>query len=365
MKSVVVFFGGKSVEHDVSVITGVMTLNSIDKEKYSPVPIYVDKKGEWYTGDILKDPDEYNNLNYKKLSRVTLVGGSNVLYRIKNNRLKPIDSVAVAINCMHGGSGEDGSFAGLLKSCGIPLASPPILPSAVSMDKRFTKTVMSGLKVKTLPFVFAKKESDAETAEKNLQYPMIVKPNLLGSSIGVMRAKDKGQLVAAIRYALRFGSGAIIEPCLEDFVEINCAAYLSGNKEITVSECERPVGRDKILTFGDKYEDGKRVFPADIDKKLSDKIKQTTEKIYRELDFRGVIRIDYFISGGVVYLNEINAVPGSLSYYLFSKTLKGFTVMLSDIRALAEKEFAVSSTFKTDYKSGILSGVGSKGAKRL
>ena len=135
--------------------------------------------------------------------------------------------------------------------------------------------------------------------------------------------------------------------------------------KIKISECERPVGRTEILSFGDKYEGGKRIFPADIDKKTSDKIKKITEKVYRELGVIGVIRIDYFLFKEDVYLNEINTVPGSLAYYLFGETLKNFSVMLTELLEVAEKKFNKELTLTTDYKSGILSGHGSKGLKRL
>ena len=365
MKAIGVFFGGTTVEHDVSIITGVLTVNTLKRENYNVVPIYVDKKGEWYSGEELCDPDGYKNLNYKKLKRVTLLGGSNVLYYLKGSKLKKGESLSSVVNCMHGERGEDGSLAGLLSMCNIAFASPPQLASSISIDKRFTKTVMKGLKVKTLPFVYLEDEEQLLLNLKKIKFPVIVKPNLLGSSIGVSRVEDKKALVDAFRYALRFGKGVIIEPCLENFIEINCAAYKSSDNKVIVSECERPIGRTNVLTFGDKYEEGKREFPANIDNKISDKIKQITKKIYCELGFIGVIRIDYFVLGEEIFLNEINSVPGSLAYYLFGDTLKSFGEMLKEMIDLSEKEFAKKSTMVTQYNSGILNGVGSKGAKRL
>ncbi|MBQ9734984.1 MAG: ATP-grasp domain-containing protein [Clostridia bacterium] len=363
MKSVAVFFGGKSVEHDVSVITGVMTSNCFNGRDYRAIPVYVDKNGVWYTGESLLDPDGYKNLDFKKLKKVTLTGGSNVLFEIKRNKLKAVAVLSAAINCMHGGYGEDGSLSGLLNFCGIPLASPSVLPAAVSMDKSFTKTVLKGLKVKTLPSVTVRSEKEWNAIKLKPDYPVIVKPVLLGSSIGISRAENSKELERAVSYGLKFCDRVIIERCLGDFIEINCAAYLKKDGTIAVSECERPVGRTKILSFTDKYESGKRVFPADIDKKYSDKIKATTEKVYRALGFSGVIRIDYFLSDGEIYLNEINSVPGSLAYYLFGDTLYSFSKMLTEIVAVAEQKFAKDGTVTTEYKSGILDGVGSKGAK--
>ncbi len=364
MKNILVLFGGQSVEHEVSIITGVMTINSLDKEQFIPVPVYIDKSGEWWTGESLFDIDFYKNFDSKKLKRVTLVGGENILYELKKNRLKRIRAISVGINCMHGGLGENGSVVGALALSKIPLASPPLLPSSVCMDKRFTKIVMKGLGVKCLPYVYAEKESELEQIEQKIPYPMIVKPNEGGSSIGVSVAEDEKQLVRAFRYAKSFGEGVIIEPKLEEFMEINCGAYKT-ERGVMVSECEQPVGRTKVLSFSDKYQEGKRVFPADIPRKTADKIQALTEKIYLALGAEGVIRIDFFLVKNSVYVNEINTVPGSMAYYLFGNSLKSLKGMCTEMIKLAEKKFAVQNTFNKNYKSSILLGFGNKGAKRL
>ena len=365
MKNIAVFFGGVSVEHDVSIITGALTLNSIDKEKYNAIPVYVDKDGKWYTGEKLKDVDQFKKLPQKELLQVLLLPGDNKLYQVKGKKIKPLLNISVAINCMHGERGEDGSLSGLLNMCNIPLASPPLLASSVCMDKCFTKTVMSGLKVKTLPFVTITSKSDLNETVKKLGFPVVVKPACLGSSIGIRRADNFDQLSLGVQTALQYGEKVIVEKCLEEFVEINCAVYRGENGGIIVSECERPEGKNLLLSFEDKYLSGKRVFPADIDKKTSDKIKEITRKVYAELYSEGVIRIDYFVSNGQVYLNEINTVPGSLSYYLFGETLRSFTKMLNQLLARAERRYNSSSTIKKSFKTSILTMTGAKGQKRL
>ena len=365
MKNIAVFLGGESVEHDISIITGVMTANSIDREKFNPVPIYLTCEGEWYTGNQLSDLDEYKSLDLKRLKRVTLVCGENALYEVKGKRLKKLCAISCAVNCLHGERGEDGCLAGLLNMCKIPIASPPMLPSAVSIDKSFTKTVMRALKVKTLDGAVVKGATGVEEANKTVSYPVIVKPNRLGSSIGVSRAENQAELESALSYAMRFGDNVLVEPCLEDFIEINCAAYRAADGSVKVSECERPVGASKVLSFGDKYESGSRVFPADIDKKTSDKIKSITRKIYISMGFNGVIRIDFFVVGKEVYLNEINTVPGSLAYYLFCDTLKEFSALLTELIEVALKDFAKEQTVVKKYSSGILTFGGGKSCKRL
>ncbi len=364
MKNVAVFFGGQSVEHDVSIITGALTTNSIDKTAYNALPIYVDKNGVWYTGEILKDIDEYKKLDYKKLQQVTLKSGSSTLYQIKGKKIKPLCVIAVAINCMHGERGEDGSLAGTLNLCDIPLASPDMLSSSVCMDKSFTKTVMKGLKVKTLPSVTVCGDFDEKQILSKLKLPLIVKPTCLGSSIGIAKVEKKEELSHAVAFARRFGERVLIEPCLKDFIEINCAVYRDKHGKVIVSECERPVGKNDVLTFEDKYSSGKRVFPADIDGEISNKIKLTTIKVYDELNANGIIRIDYLVQGGEVYLNEVNTVPGSLAFYLFSDTLKGFSEILSELIACALKRGNQSASYQKTFTTGILDmgGIKSKNA---
>ncbi len=367
MKEILVLFGGRSVEHDVSVITGVLTLNTIDKNKYLPVPVYVDKYGEWYTGEQLFDLDEFKGDIKNKLKKVTLITGNNNLYTVKNNKkLKKLNTISVCINCMHGGSGEDGSYAGLLKACGIPIASPSVLPSAVCMDKSFTKTVMKGLGVKTLPSVTVKNTANLETVISHMEFPLIVKPNTTGSSIGVEKADDINGLNRAVQGALSYSEEAIIETCLTDFIEINCAVYKDASGKILISECERPIGKDKILSFSDKYKEGDREFPAKLPKSVSERIKKISKHVYEGLKMDGVMRADFFVGKDkTVYLNEINTVPGSLAYYLFSENTDGFRNMLSEMIEYALTSFAKSLSVKSCFDSSLLTSLGAKSAKRL
>jgi D-alanine-D-alanine ligase len=363
MKNVAVFFGGVSVEHDISIITGVLTANSIDK-KYEVIPVYVDKSGNFYTGKTLLDPDAYKNLDYKKLKKVTLLSGSKVLFEVKNNRLKRICEIAVAINCMHGERGEDGTLSALLNLSNIPLASPNMVGSAICMNKSITKIMLKGLGIPCLDYAIVTDIISAVSAEK-LSYPLIVKPTTGGSSIGVSKAKNRTELEFATLEGLRYSDSVIIEPLLENFIEINCACFRDADGNLVVSECEKPIGKEEVLTFSDKYENGKREFPAKIDKEISDKIKKLTAKIYRELEFKGVIRIDYFVKENKVYVNEINTVPGSLAYYLFCANTQEFTKMLSEMIEFGIISFNKSSSITKTFNSNIISSLKPKGSKNI
>ncbi|MDY6367216.1 MAG: ATP-grasp domain-containing protein [Clostridia bacterium] len=362
MKNIAVFFGGESVEHDVSVITGVLTLNTVKKCGFNAVPVYVKKDGAWVSGDELFDVENYKSLDDKKLKSVFLTGGSPILYQaVKNKRIKPMGTLSAAVNCMHGERGEDGALSGLLSMCKVPLCSPGITPSATCIDKRITKAVLKGMGIKTLPCIAVK----SATNIKWKKFPAVVKPNKLGSSIGVSVANDEKELKSAVLLALRYGEQAIIEEKMTDFIEINCAAYLDRNGKVITSPCEKPMAKGGVLTFDDKYTEGEREFPAKIEKALSDKIRKLTEKIYSGIDATGIIRIDFFVHGGEVFVNEINTVPGSLAYYLFCSTIKEFGKLLGEIIDVAERKFASQTTFIKSYDSGVLNVRGAKGAKHL
>ncbi|MBO5889454.1 MAG: ATP-grasp domain-containing protein [Clostridia bacterium] len=373
MKSILVFFGGKSVEHDISIITGVLTLNSLDKTIFNPIPIYVTQSGEWFTGEELYDISSFKEKSFKKLTKVTLVSGSNAIYTLKKNKLKKQETIYSAINCLHGVNGEDGAIIGMLKMCNIPYASPDLFGSSLSIDKDYTKLFLSGIKVDKLPCVrilrssfFEKKDLAIKLVERKFNYPVIVKPATLGSSIGIGTAKDKNELLFSLNNAFLYDDKVIVESELTKFKEINCAAYRLKDK-IIVSECEEPITKNEILSFNDKYLGFKtganRKMPADIPDSVRDKIKKITENIYRKADFIGVIRIDYILSNDKIYVNEINTVPGSLAYYLFVDTIKDFSKLLTNLIEEGVKRHFEYEKRKFTFSSSVLNGFGVKGAK--
>ncbi len=364
MKTILVFFGGQSPEHDISILTGVMTVNTVDKQNFEAVPVYIDRKGEWFTGENLKNPDFYKRLDKRKLKRVIILSGDNSLYLLKGKKIKKACAVACAINCLHGVKGEDGALKGLLDLSDIPLVGSPMLASAAAMDKVATKIFLKGINVKTLPYEVYNDDTDLDKVALNLGYPVMVKPANLGSSIGVNKAANKAEFIKSVNKAKKFDYKIILEKCAKGKLEINVAVY-KGQNGVVVSECEMPSTQNKFLTFEDKYVSGERIFPAPISKKLSDKIKTIAEKVYTSLWFSGVIRIDFLVSEGVPYVNEINSVPGSMAYYLFSDTFSGFKDMLTDMILTAMQDFNSKSTLINRFDCDILKNTGGKGGKRF
>lgn len=361
MKNVVVIFGGESCEHDVSVITGVMALNAVDKTLYNPIPVYIAKNGRWYTSDKMKDVSVFKNIELKKLVEVTLLPPSRNLYAIKKNRLKELGEIYSVVNCCHGGDGESGGLYAIIKNCSISCTSSGLFSSALAMDKEFTKLALKGIGVACLSCVrinrdtfYLQREHVFSTIQEKLGFPIIVKPARLGSSIGISIAKTVDELEKGLMQAYVYDSKVIVEKALVGFREINCAAYKRAG-EVVVSECEEPILNNQMLTFNDKYKlPVQKDFPAKIDEEIREKIRKTTKAIYQKLNFSGVIRIDYLLVDKEVYVNEINSVPGSLAYYLFCKTTEDFSKFLTQIIEQSVDENRVLSQNKTVFFSGIL-----------
>ena len=279
----------------------------------------------------------------------------------KRGRPKKFVKADVALNCCHGGFGEGGGVSGLFALNGIPLASAGMFESAAFMDKYYTKLILSSLGVKTAPYVYMRDLSGISQAVE-LGFPLIVKPAKLGSSIGIERADNYEELARAAEAAFFYDDGVLCEKYLPDRREINCAAYFSDGKVIT-SECEEAMTKGDILSFDDKYAGGgKSVLPADIPQSQAQEIKSVTAEVYSKLNMRGIVRFDYILSGGEIYLSEVNTVPGSLSYYLLSSGFKHFYTVLQAVivQALEDKKALGQKTLLT---TGILNNLPSNTCK--
>lgn len=328
-----VFFGGRSCEHDISVITAVQAMGFCDTDKYEIYPVYM-KDGGFYTGEALRDLKSFESFDGRLHTKVVLEKGA-FFTGGKNLRLKKFKP-DVALVCCHGGEGENGCLQAILEYNGIPYTSAGILQSAVGMDKIMSKELFSGMMLNNLEFVYLSRKDflkNRETVlrhtETFLNYPMIVKPSSLGSSIGIKRADNRTELEEAVEVACAFDGRVIVEEALSNFTELNCAAVSDG-QSIIISEVERPLTWRDILTFEDKYMGGgkgaqkggmsgaTREMPAKISAENYEKVTETTRRVYDEMGLSGVVRVDYLLSDSdKLFINEINTVPGSLAYYLF------------------------------------------------
>ena len=359
-KNIAVIFGGKSNEHEISVITGTMALNVLKSGGDRVIPLYISRQGEIFTGEGLADIRNFKDDNFQDFNRAFVVKGG--IY-VLNKRLRPKKFVSIdaALNCCHGGTGEGGGVCGLFALNDIPFASAGMFESAAFMDKYYTKLVLESLGVSTVPYVYMRGLSEIESA-KELGFPLIVKPAKLGSSIGIECAENSTELENALSAAFVYDDGAIVEKFIEDRREINCAAYFADGKVFT-SECEEVFTCGVLLSYDDKYSGGgKSVLPANIDGAIAAEIKKLTATVYSKLNMRGIVRFDYILSGNKVYLSEINTVPGSLSYYLLSGGFKQFYTVLQAVIAQAFADFKAASDKKV-LTTGILKNLPSNACK--
>ncbi len=346
MQKVAVFFGGKSCENEISVLTGVFVMNVLDREKYSPFPVYVHTDGGLYTSPKMTDLNTFREKKYAEFERIFFDGGTVYALNDKRRRIKRLTRVDVILNCCHGGLGEGGGVSALAAWNEIPLASPDLTASGVFMDKSTTKVIMKALNIPTVDYVRVNEGDYAKrgafllrSVENRLKYPVVVKPAHLGSSIGISVAKDEEEIKIALAAAFTLDNRVIIEKYLPQKQDVNCAAYTL-NGEIFISEPEAAFG-EGIYSFEDKYVRRSADHGTPMNAKgggryaltgeLREKIRAYTRTVYKRMNLQGVVRMDFLVSEGKVYLCEVNTVPGSLAYYLFCERIMDARSFFSDL----------------------------------
>ena len=354
MTRTAIIFGGKSCEHDVSIVTGVQML--CGAVELVLLPIYIDREGVWRTGGDMKSLETYRRP--ERMKRVHMRPGGRALYGEHGRRLAELDA---AVLCCHGAGGEDGCLQGFLELCALPYTGADVLTSALCMDKSALKRYLAG-EAEMLPCVtFTREEFERDVyavAEKldRIGYPFIVKPARLGSSIGVSAARNGAELVEAVRVAGAFDCKIVVEKLLEGFRELNCAA-LGDGKDVRVSEAEEPLGWKEFLKYEDKYSGGKsgmtRRLPADIDEGVRREIRSITARVFALLGLNGVARMDYMLTAdGKLYLNEINTLPGSLAAYFFRREGMTDSELVTRLLELAKARAAREASRSYTYRSG-------------
>lgn len=350
MKKIAVVFGGGACEREISVITGTFACNLLRGEKYDVVPLYLDENGSWLTSSDFFEIERFRaGTHLKRAKKVFLQGKELFEICSKGSRLKKVCRLDGALNCCHGGLGEGGGVSAVFEMQGVPLASPPVAPSAVCMDKAMTKLFSKALNIPVVDGMRVKEQDYAKRGEfllkniaRRLKFPVIVKPNRLGSSIGIAVAYNEEAVRSALNAAFELDDCVVIERFLTDKKDVNCAAY-SVDGEVYVSEAEEAFSsHDGVYGFEQKYikKEQKSGGRCLLTGSLRQKIRAYTRTVYKRLNMRGVVRVDFLVQGDKVYLSEVNTVPGSLAYYLFCDRIseaKGFFEALVD-DALAEEQ---------------------------
>lgn len=383
-----VFFGGCSTEHEISVISASQAMSAIDRSVYDVTPVYITKQGRWYTGEALFDVKNYRDVP-SLLAKCTEVYMKPVKgdFNLYLNRRKMFGSdvaakLDVAIPVLHGSYGEDGTFEGVLDAIGIPYAGCDVLASANGMDKITMKMILQACNVPVVDYVWftdrqwsADRDGMLKLVESSLGYPVIVKPANLGSSVGIGRAANRERLIECIDEAEKYSSRIIVEHMVDNLHEVNCSVLGDCDDYIT-SVCEEPIKSGEILSYEDKYMGGtkgakgmqasqKRI-PADLPKEVSDRIRFLAGETFRVLSCHGVSRVDIIMDAdnGNIYVNEINTIPGSLSFYLWEASGISFDKLMDRLVKLALKRERERGMKIKSYDQNIFSlGGGCKGAK--
>jgi len=377
---VAVFFGGKSPEHEVSIITAVQAMASMPKE-YEIIPIYVSKTGKLYTGDHLESIANYQNMPLlEKMAEVIALPSSPEHLSLApakptffNTAGKPFD---VIFPCFHGGGGEGGWIQGLAEFYGVPLVGTGLTGSAIGMDKVTMKAAFDGADIKQAPYIwfyrhdwYNKEATFVKEIETHLKYPIFVKPSRGGSSIGTTCAKIKVELIRAIDLAAAMDTRIVVEQGITGAREINISIMGNAGNNLECSVCEEVFHEGSgFLDFKDKYlssikSEGmastNRVIPAKISKTISNKIQEVGKLIFNLFDCSGLVRLDFLVKGKDIYCIEINTIPGSLSFYLWNKSGYSYPKLLDQLIQLALLKHEDVKKNQTDFASPILTNISS------
>ena len=397
-----VFFGGKSVEHEISIISMIEATLRLNEEKYEIVPIYITKEGVMYTGEDLLDLEMYRDIPVllKRCYKVAVVNDGKAVKVIRVPApfigKRVLNTIDVAFPIVHGTNVEDGTIAGFLNLLDIPFVGPDILASSLGMDKIAMKKVLKESGIPVVDYVgFYSKEyvKDEEKILKEinekLKFPLIVKPGNLGSSVGIKRVKNKAELEEAISFAMEFADRVIVENCVSDLKEINCAV-IGDITESEATECEEPILAGDILSYTDKYigdrktkggklgvtkgarkggkfgarkgvggvnnsQEGKKL-PADIPSETRDEIQRLAKETFKVLGCSGISRVDFLIDQEInkIYVNEINTIPGALSWYLFEASGRKFEDVLEEAIDIAIRRHSDREKLTFSYDQNIL-----------
>ena len=394
---IAMIWGGKSVEHEVSVISGIQAYKAMDREKYELIPVYMTKGNEMYIGSGVGEIESYRDIPalIKTAQRVIMVCDNGRFYLTPYPKklfggANPVE-FDLAFPVVHGTNVEDGALQGYLKTVGVPFVGPDVTASAISMDKYVTKAVLKEAGVPVLDSKvynladYRELDSLLDDIEEFVGYPVIVKPVNLGSSVGIGVANDRNELVSVVDEAFTYATRIMAEHAITNLREINCSV-LGDENDAEASECEEPLNAGVILSYEDKYVNGggkngakgsaksgaasggakgsagsgmanlSRKIPADITKKQRDEIREMAVKAFKALNCNGVSRIDFMIDedDGSLYFNEINPIPGSLSFYLWESVGVPYTELLSRMVELALKRARQEESITYKFDTNIL-----------
>ena len=331
-----VIFGGMSTEHDVSIVSGTSVICSLDKNKYNIFPIYIDKNGKWYNTEIIKKYEIGEEITDKKLIE---------------NPIEYLEKINVVFPVLHGLYGEDGTIQGLLELIKVPYVGCKVLGSSVGMDKVYTKIILEKAGIPQAKYEYIRKYKNnyiyvdknfnekiytldeiGKIIEKNINYPMFIKPSNSGSSVGINKAKNNEELKKYIEYASKYDNKILIE---EGIVgkEIECAVL--GNEDVKASCLGEIIPAEEFYSFDAKYKnaDSKLIIPAKLSEEITEKTKKFAIKAFKSIDGKGLSRVDFFVDdkNNKIYINEINTMPGFTAISMYPKLWENSGIKYSEL----------------------------------
>lgn len=382
-----VLFGGNSVEHEVSIITASQAIAAIDKERYHVIPLYLTKDHRLFSGDALLDVKNFRNMNalLKKSKQVSIVKLQQRFYiqPIKGQLFTKPQEVDIVIPVVHGTHCEDGSIQGYLETIGIPYSGSDVISAGLGQDKVYMKMVFEHHNIPMVPWMYFNSnefQNDSQKVLTKIQntvgLPCVIKPARLGSSVGISLVKTMESLVDAIEDAMNYDAKIVVEKAVTDLREVNCSV-LGDEISVEASVLEEVMKYDAILSYKDKYQSNSkskgmastsRICPAELDLTYTKKVQDLAKEVFTVLGCSGVTRIDFLIDSKSMelYVNEINTIPGSLSFYLWDKSGYNFTDLMDKLieqsierqRRREKMVFSFDTNLLDQY-----SGSGSKGSK--
>ncbi len=391
--NIAVFFGGESVEHEVSIISAHQAIEALDKNKYNVIPVYVSKERKLYVSDLLKDISNYKDLKHliSQCTQVSITSEDNrvVIRPVKPSLFGPkeLGTIDVAIPVMHGTNGEDGTIQGFFEMLRVPYAGCDLYGAAIGQDKVLQKNVLNdnNLPITNWFWVYGS-EMDTHQSEildkvHRLIYPVIIKPARTGSSVGISIAHNDEEYLACFDEARQYDEKIITEKVVKPMREINCSVVGDSYSCVaSVLEEVSSVSQDELLSFSDKYLGGSksaksegskgmastaRIVPAPLTDEQTRLIQQLAKETFRVLGTSGVCRIDFLMDADTkkVYVNEINTIPGSLAFYLWKAAGVSFSELMDKLVELALDRERRRSKMTFSYETNILSNFSTSSAK--
>ncbi len=387
-----VFYGGRSCEHDVSIVTALQLMKAINKDKYEVIPVYISQKGIWYTGENLLEIKNYIEFSGDNLREITLdlTPGSGALLSLekekglfKGVKQNIVNRIDCALMAFHGAHGEDGCIQGVMEIANIPYTSGGVAGCSFTMDKILMKSLLKGGGFPVVPgkwfYRSQWQENEINIIDSIMTFglPVVIKPANLGSSIGVALANTKEEVITALEIAFSFDRKVLVEKAIENKIELNCSV-LGYEKEIKASVLEKPktVPLGEILDYNTKYLSGsksgqigmaslERQVPAQVSEEIRKKVQETSKEIFAAFDLKGVVRIDFMLEEETnnLYITEVNTIPGSMAFYLWEHSSISYEKLIDEMVKYAYIAFEQKKENSFAHESNILKNVDLSGGK--